>query len=107
MWKNGSTLKGLNVNKGFVFNQIGKCYIYQGQSKRPITIRLLPKSVVLISWAAFKTETKIANTFSTGCTKAIISRSELLRFNPFGVEAYQTPLPQVSPVAIHIQPLRG
>jgi hypothetical protein len=27
MWKNGSTLSGLNVNKGFVFNQIGKCYI--------------------------------------------------------------------------------
>jgi hypothetical protein len=26
MRKNGSTLKGLNVNKGFVFNQIGKCY---------------------------------------------------------------------------------
>jgi len=26
MRKNESTLKGLNVNKGFVFNQIGKCY---------------------------------------------------------------------------------
>jgi hypothetical protein len=26
MRKNASTLKGLNVNRGFVFNQIGKCY---------------------------------------------------------------------------------
>jgi hypothetical protein len=26
MRKNESTLKGLNVNKDFVFNQIGKCY---------------------------------------------------------------------------------
>jgi hypothetical protein len=26
MRKNASTLKGLNVNGDFVFNQIGKCY---------------------------------------------------------------------------------
>ncbi|OQY49743.1 MAG: hypothetical protein B6247_22815 [Candidatus Parabeggiatoa sp. nov. 2] len=40
--------------------------------------------------------------------KAIISRSELLRFtfNPYGVGAFYD-LPQVAPVAIHIQPLRG
>jgi len=41
--------------------------------------------------------------------KAIISRSELLRFifNPFGVGASGTHFPQVPPGAIHIQPLRG
>jgi hypothetical protein len=31
MQKNGSTLKGLNVNRSFVFNQIGKCYIQTKQ----------------------------------------------------------------------------
>jgi len=31
----------------------------------------------------------------------------LFTFNPFRVGAYQTPFPQVAPVAIHIQPLQG
>jgi hypothetical protein len=35
--KNESTLKGLNVNKGFVFNQIGKCYTATAQLSRQIT----------------------------------------------------------------------
>ncbi len=34
-----------------------------------------------------------------GCTFSL--------FNPFGVEASQSPLPQVAPVAIHILSLRG
>jgi hypothetical protein len=39
----------------------------------------------------------------------VISRKQLLRFtfNPFGVDTSGTHLPQVSPVAIHIQPLWG
>ena len=51
----------------------------------------------------------VGGTFSTGCTKAIISRSELLRFafTPIGVEALVAHFPQVPPVAIHIQPLSG
>jgi hypothetical protein len=38
--------------------------------------------------------------FTTGFPKAIISRSELLRFNPFRAEALIYTLPQVAPVAI-------
>jgi hypothetical protein len=48
-------------------------------------------------------------TFPQVFLKAIISRSELLRFifNPFGVGASQSSLPQVFLKAIHIQPLQG
>jgi hypothetical protein len=56
-----------------------------------------------------QTTWRVGGTFSTGCTKAIISLRELLRFtgNPFRVDTYPIPFPQVFLKAIHIQPLWG
>jgi hypothetical protein len=98
MRKNESTLKGLNVNKGFVFNQIGKCYTYAHST---------PLGLVRVRYQ----NPQVAPV-------AIISLRSLLRFifNPF--RGYLAPLvtafdasgahfPQVAPVAIQIQPLSG